>query len=491
MSTVLPESPTTPSSATEVPSARCLINGTWVEGNGPVKETTGPATGTVVTRVTYATFDQVDTAVAAAREAQREWARVPLARRAEIVTAAVMAIEPRAEEICRWISIEMGKTIRESRDEVIADVTIPVSLAAIEDARRFGGTTPPAWNAEYPNRRVQTIYQPVGVTAFISPWNFPVEMIVNCVVSLMVGNACVWKPSEWAPFAPQLLAEAFTSAGLPKGLLNVIYGGPEVGEHLVRHEDVQLVAFIGSTAVGEQIARAAGVKKLLLELGGNGPMVVMDDADVDRAVDAAVGSCFYQAGQVCTAAERILVHEQVHDEFVEKLVERTKALKVGDPLDESTDMGPLSEKRILDKVIRHVEDARAKGATILTGGTHEGQFYAPTVLSGVTPDMEIAYDETFGPVAPVIKIRSAEEALAIANDSEYGLSTAVFTASLKTAFQLAEGLEAGCVNVNAGTNDWELSGPFGGWKKSGIGREVGVDSLRAFSNVKTITFDLT
>ncbi len=206
---------------------------------------------------------------------------------------------------------------------------------------------------------------------------------------------------------------------------------------------------------------------------------------------AALGSCFYQAGQVCTAAERILVHEDVHDEFVEKLVARTKELKVGDPLDESTDMGPLSEKRILDKVVRHVEDARARGATIHTGGTHEGQFYAPTVLSGVTPDMEIAYEETFGPVAPILKVRSAEEALEIANDSEYGLSTAVFTSSLKTAFQVAEGLEAGCVNVNAGTNDWELSGPFGGWKKSGIGREVGVDSLRAFSNVKTITFDLT
>jgi acyl-CoA reductase-like NAD-dependent aldehyde dehydrogenase len=338
---------------------------------------------------------------------------------------------------------------------------------------------------------VQTIYQPVGVTAFISPWNFPVEMIVNCVASLMMGNSCVWKPSEWAPYAPQLLSEAFVSAGLPHGLLNLVYGGPEIGEHLVRHSHVELVAFIGSTAVGEQIAKAAGVKQLLLELGGNGPMIVLDDANVDRAVDAAVGGCFYQAGQVCTAAERILVHESVHDEFVEKLVARAKVLKVGDPLDESTQMGPLSEKRILDKVVRHVEDARVKGATILTGGDHEGQFFEPTVLIGVTPDMEIAYEETFGPVAPILKVRSAEEALEIANDSEFGLSMSVFTASLKTAFDMAEGLQAGSVNVNSGTNDWELSGPFGGWKKSGIGREVGEDSLRAFSNVKTITFDIT
>jgi acyl-CoA reductase-like NAD-dependent aldehyde dehydrogenase len=259
----------------------------------------------------------------------------------------------------------------------------------------------------------------------------------------------------------------------------------------VTHPDVGLIAFIGSTAVGEAIAHAAGVKKLLLELGGNGPLVVLDDADVDRAVDAAVRGCFYMAGQVCTASERILVHEQVHDEFVEKLTSRARALSVGDPLEEGTEVGPLSEKRILDKVVRHVEDARAKGATILTGGTHEGQFFQPTVLSGVTPDMAIAREETFGPVAPVIRVTSAEEALAIANDSPYGLAMGVFTSSLRTAFDMAEGLEAGTVNVNAGTNDWETGAAFGGVKKSGIGREVGDWALREFTTVKTITFDLT
>jgi acyl-CoA reductase-like NAD-dependent aldehyde dehydrogenase len=479
-----------PSTGVDVPAARCLINGSWVEGDGPVKDTISPTGGSVVTRVRYSSPEQVDAAVAAARDAQREWAALPVSRRTQILGAGLDAIEPRVEEICRWISIEMGKTLNEARDEVVG-ITLEASRAILHEARRFAGRMPPAWDSAYPRRRVQVIHQPIGVTAFISPWNFPVEMIGNCIAAMAMGNACVWKPSEWAPFAPQLITEAFISAGLPDGLLNLVYGGPEIGEHLVTREDVRLVAFIGSTLVGEQIAKAAGVKRLLLELGGNGPMVVLEDADLDRAVEAAAIGCFYQAGQVCTAAERILVHESVHDEFAEKLAALARQLKVGNPLDEATEMGPLSEKRILDKVVRHVEDARAKGATILTGGGHDGQFFEPTVLTGVTTDMQIAREETFGPVAPILKISGADEALAIANDSPFGLMMSVFTSSLKAAFDMAEGLEAGAVNVNAGTNDWELGGPFGGWKKSGIGRELGEDTLREFSNVKTITFDLT
>jgi acyl-CoA reductase-like NAD-dependent aldehyde dehydrogenase len=334
-----------------------------------------------------------------------------------------------------------------------------------------------------------TVYEPIGVAGLISPWNFPVDMLVGCVTALVMGNAVVWKPSEWAPLSPQLAAKVFAEAGLPDGVFNLVYGGPEVGEELVTHPGVGVIAFIGSTAVGEQITRAAGVKRLLLELGGNGPMVILDDADVDAAVDAAVESCFYMAGQVCTAAERLIVHEAVHDEFVSKLVERTKALVMGDPLDEATEMGPVSEERIMAKIERHVEDARAQGATIEVGGRRDGMYYEATVLTGVRPGMQIADEETFGPVAPIIKVASAAEALAIANDSPYGLSMAVWTSSLKTAFEMAEGLQAGSVAVNGGTNDWEINGPFGGYKKSGIGRELGEDSLRAFTYAKTISFN--
>jgi acyl-CoA reductase-like NAD-dependent aldehyde dehydrogenase len=473
---------------------RSLIDGMWVDGAGPAKEVRNPANGEVVSTVVFSSPSQIDEAVAAAQRAQREWAKVPMGARARIMHAGLDAIDAGGEEIAVWITKEMGKTIHEAREEVFTDAVVPLSRAAIDDARRFAGKTLPAWSEAYPDRRVQTIHQPIGVTGFISPWNFPAEMLFLCVASMMMGNGCVWKPSEWAPSGPMLTAKIFTeaavAAGMPEGLLNVVWGGPQEGERLVAHNDVKLIAFIGSTAVGEQIHRAAGVKKLLLELGGNGPLIVLDDADLDRAVEAALYDCFYQAGQVCTSGERVLVHEAIHDEFVERVAARAKEIKLGDPLDESTQMGPLSDQRILDKVAAHVEDARAAGATIVTGGTHDGLFYAPTVITGVTTDMRIAKEETFGPVVPIIKISSADEALEIANDSEYGLSMAVFTSSLKTAYMMGEGLEAGAVNVNDGTNSWEHSSPFGGWNKSGIGRELGEAGVREFANVKTLTMTI-
>jgi acyl-CoA reductase-like NAD-dependent aldehyde dehydrogenase len=477
----------------DVPTVHGLIDGTWVKGAGHVKETISPSHGGVVTTCPFFTPDQVDAAVQAAKAAQREWAAVPIAEKARMMHAGIDSIAEHTEEIGRWVSSEMGKTIREAREEILTDITVPCGRGIVEDGLRFHGRViQPAQPDRFPNRRVMVIYQPIGVTGFISPWNFPVEMIINCIASMMVGNTCVWKPSEWAPYGPQMIAKAFLEgAGLPAGVLNLVYGGPETGETLVTHSDVGLISFIGSTATGEKIASAAGVKRLLLELGGNGPLVILDDADVDKAVATAMTDCFYQAGQVCTAGERVLVHEKVHDEFVEKLATKVAELKIGDPLDESTDMGPLSDVRILDKVVRHVEDAKAKGARVVTGGNHDGLLYEPTILTGVTPDMEIAREETFGPVAPVIKVESADEALEIANSLQYGLSMAVFTTSLPTAWKMAEGLEAGQVNVNSGTNDWELNGPFGGWKKSGIGRELGGDeSLRLFANVKTIGMDL-
>lgn len=470
------------STVTEVKS---LVGAAWTRGSGPEKKIRNPATGEVVSSVSFSTTEQIDGAVAAAKHAQREWTKIPVATRASILLRSVDAIEANSEQIAVQTSAEVGKTYAEAREEM--EVTCLVARNLIADARKMGGVTLPSAASEYPNRRVQTTYSPIGVTAFISPWNFPVEMIVNCVASMMMGNACVWKPSEWAPTGPAIATRDLMETGIPPGLLNVVWGGPEEGEHLVAHRHVGLLSFIGSTAVGEQITRSAGVKRLLLELGGNGPLIVLEDADLDRAVETAITDCFYQAGQVCTAGERILVHESIHDEFAERVAAAAKGLKVGDPLDESTDMGPLSDQRILDKVSEHVEDARASGAEILTGGEANGLFYQPTVLVGVTPSMRIAREETFGPVAPIIKVGSAEEALEIANDSPYGLSMGVFTSSLRTAYLMAEGLEAGSVNVNSGTNSWEFFGPFGGFKKSGIGRELWVSE---FANHKTVTFDV-
>jgi acyl-CoA reductase-like NAD-dependent aldehyde dehydrogenase len=334
------------------------------------------------------------------------------------------------------------------------------------------------------------LHEPIGVGAFISPWNFPTEMIFNIAAALAMGNTAIWKPSEACPYAPHLVVEAFTSAGIPPGVVNVVYGAGDVGERLVAHEDVGLIAFIGSTATGQRIAQTAGAKRLLLEMGGNGPLIVMADADLDKAIEGTVLGCFYQAGQVCTASERVLVHTSLEPEFSRRLVAAAQRLVVGDPMDEKTDMGPLSGPAILEKTIRHVEGAVHRGATVQCGGTYDGLYYRPTVLTGVTPDMEIAREETFGPVAPVMTFESPEEALEIANDSPYGLQMAVYTESVNTAWAMVDALESGVVVVNGSTNDWDNNGPFGGVKWSGIGRETGEEALRGFVNTKLVNFIL-
>ncbi len=487
MSTAMPPSGEG-TSPEDVPTATAVIDGVRVDGSGEFINIHSPVDGALVSRVRYSTREEVDAAVASAKAAQVEWAKVPVTERAALLHRAADAIAARGEEIARWVSMENGKTIQESRNEVLVDFTVPLIHQAAEDALRFGGETKPSLIAGAGHRQLVTIHQPIGVAGFISPWNFPTEMILNVAAAVAVGNTAVWKPSESVPYAPALVTEAFNSVGIPAGVLNIIYGPAETGEQLVRHPDVGLIAFIGSTATGEAISRAAGVKRLLLELGGNGPLIVMDDADVDKAVDAAILGCFYMAGQVCTSAERILVQDGVHDEFVDKLVAKVADIKVGHPLDESTDMGPLTSRAILDKTVRHLEDAKAKGAKVLAGGKHEGLYHDPTVIVGVTEEMAIAVEETFGPVAPIIRFTTEEEALKITNASQYGLQSAVFTESLRVAWRMAEGIQAGTVVINGSTNDWDTALPFGGVKQSGIGRELGEHVLREFTNAKSITF---
>jgi len=332
---------------------------------------------------------------------------------------------------------------------------------------------------------------PVGVVAAITPWNFPVDIAgIPIVYGLAVGCTAVWKPSEHAPLCANMFAEVIHDAGFSPGTLNVVHGRGEVGSALVKHPDVASVVFTGSSRTGEQVARDAGLKNRVLELGGNGPQIVLVDADIDKAADAAIVGCFYLAGQCCTAAERILVHESVKDAFVEKLVERTRRLRVGDPLDEATDMGPLCTPEVLERTRAHVADAVEKGARVVYGGGSDGQFHEPTVLDGVTSEMRIAQEETFGPVAPIMTFRTLDEAIAIANETEYGLTAAVFTRSLHDAWRAAEELRHGTVHVNETTNYWDQLAPFGGAKKSGAGRELAGWIIDALTETKQITFDL-
>ena len=466
------------------------IGGEWVPGDGEEIEVRSPATDELLGTVTASSPTQVEAAVRAAAEAFPAWRKVSLLERVELCRTAFAICMERADEIAEQITKEVGKTIRESREEMV-EYTADHFRRASEDVLRHAGSVLPSTQERSNAKRIIVVQEPVGVVAAVTPWNFPVDIAgIPIVYGLAVGCTTVWKPSEQAPLCANMFAEVIHDAGFPPGTLNVVHGRGDVGSALVNHPDVASVVFTGSTKTGEQVARDAALKNRVLELGGNGPQIVLADANVEKAADAAIVGCFYLAGQCCTAAERILVHESVKDEFVVALVERTKALRVGDPLDEETDMGPLCTDEVLARTIEHVEDAVAKGARIVYGGGHEGRFHEPTILDGVTSDMSIAKEETFGPVAPIMTFGDLDEALAVANETDYGLTAAVFTRSLHDAWHAAEELRHGTVHINETTNYWDQLAPFGGAKKSGSGRELAGWIIDALTETKQITFDL-
>jgi len=466
------------------------IGGEWLSGDGEEIEVRSPATDELLGTVTASSPAQVDAAVRAAADAFPAWRKVSLLERVELCRAAFAICMERADEIAEMITKEVGKTIRESREEMV-DYTADHFRRASEDVLRHAGKVLPSTQERSNDKRIVVVQEPVGVVAAVTPWNFPVDIAgIPIVYGLALGCTTVWKPSEQAPLCANMFAEVIHDAGFPPGTLNVVHGRGEVGSALVTHPDVASVVFTGSTRTGEQVARDAALKNRVLELGGNGPQIVLADANLGKAADAAIVGCFYLAGQCCTAAERILVHESVKDQFVEALIERTKALRVGDPLDEETDMGPLCTDEVLARTTEHVEDAVAKGARILYGGAHEGRFHEPTILDGVTSDMSIAKEETFGPVAPIMSFSDLDEALAVANETDYGLTAAVFTRSLHDAWHAAEELRHGTVHINETTNYWDQLAPFGGAKKSGAGRELAGWIIDALTETKQITFDL-
>ena len=467
-----------------------LIGGEWVPGDGEEIEVRNPATDELLGTVNASSATQVEAAVRTAAEAFPTWRKVSLLERVELCRAAFAICMERADEIAEQITKEVGKTIRESREEMV-EYTADHFRRASEDVLRHAGKVLPSTQERSNAKRIIVVQEPVGVIAAVTPWNFPVDIAgIPIVYGLAVGCTVVWKPSEQAPLCANMFAEVIHDAGFPPGTLNVVHGRGDVGSALANHPDVASVVFTGSSKTGEQVARDAALKNRVLELGGNGPQIVLADANIEKAADAAIVGCFYLAGQCCTAAERILVHESVKDEFIAALVERTKVLRVGDPLDDETDMGPLCTDEVLARTIEHVEDAVAKGARIVHGGGHEGRFHEPTILDGVTSDMSIAKEETFGPVAPIMTFGDLDEALAIANETDYGLTAAVFTRSLHDAWHAAEELRHGTVHINETTNYWDQLAPFGGAKKSGAGRELAGWIIDALTETKQITFDL-
>jgi acyl-CoA reductase-like NAD-dependent aldehyde dehydrogenase len=393
--------------------------------------------------------------------------------------------EAHEDEIAELITREEGKPLHESYEET--EYVIESSEDYAHDAIRLFGDVVPS---EFRGRFAYTTREPYGPAAVISPWNFPLEVPGGSIyAAIATANPVVFKPAEETPLTAYHIAEAFAQSSLPDGAFNLVTGGGDTGASLVGDDDIQLVAFTGSTAVGQEIARTAAERnaQCLLEMGGKDPILVLDDADVEHAAESIVVGSNANAGQVCCGTERVIATEGVHDDLVEAVVEKTEELRVGDPFDDETDVGPMVSERIQQKVVDHVDAAVADGAELLTGGDTDGRYYAPAVLDGVSESMEIAREETFGPVTPIVRVGDYEDAIEVANDSRYGLQAAIFTDSLERAHDAANRLQAGGIFVNETNNYWERLLPFGGYNQSGSGGRYGSKwHLEAMTQVKAV-----
>lgn len=476
---------------------RMFVGGAWVDAEGGVVfDAVSPSTGEVVGSVAEGTRGDAQRAIDAANRAAPAWAALSAFERASAMERVAEVIDGRRDQLARTLTLDQGKPLRaEARDEV--DELIVYFEMAAADARRMEGLMPPSVDA---SKRVLAYRVPRGVVSLISPWNWPYTMPAEILApAIAYGNTVVWAPAPSTSICAARLAECLEAAEIPPGVVNMVTGpGPVVGDEIAANRRTQAVGFIGSIATGLTVATRGAGKELLLEMGGNGPLVVMEDADLDSAVAATLTACFLNAGQSCTAGERILVHEDVREEYLALLtVAIDKQIRIGDPFEDATTLGPLNNEATAAKTERHVRDAVDRGAVVMAGGDRAPRlgsdlFYEATVLDRVTDEMEIAREETFGPVAPVSTIRSMDEAIRAVNDSPYGLASAIFTRDLGRGLRFAEAVRAGWVNVNEGTNYWESHLPFGGraGSNSGVGRVGGRFSMDRLTELKTVVLNL-
>jgi acyl-CoA reductase-like NAD-dependent aldehyde dehydrogenase len=476
---------------------KLLIGGEWVDSaSGATFEATSPSTGEVIARVPQGAREDARKAIAAANDAWRDWASRSAFERAAIMRRMAEIVGERRDDLARTLSLDQGKPLRAEANDEVEELIAYFEMASA-DATRIEGLIPPSVDA---GKRVLVYRVPRGVVGVISPWNWPYTMPGELLApALAYGNAVVWVPAPSTSVCAVKLAECIEDAGLPPGVFNMVTGpGPVVGDEIAANPGTHAVGFIGSIATGHRVAERAAGKELLLEMGGNGPLVILEDADLDAAVAGTLTACFLNAGQSCTAGERILIHESVHDEYLRKLrAAIDREIRLGDPFDAATTMGPLNNPPVADKTEQHVADAVDGGAEVVVGGKrapHLGSelFFEATVVDGVTDQMAIAREETFGPVVPVSTIRSEEEAVRIVNGSPYGLLSAVFTRDLRRGLRYAEAVRAGWVNVNEGTNYWESHLPFGGaaGSASGVGRVGGRFSMERLTELKTVVVNL-
>ncbi|MFZ3059120.1 MAG: aldehyde dehydrogenase family protein [Candidatus Methanoperedens sp.] len=461
--------------------------------DGETFDDINPATLELIGKIHKASDEDVKSAVDSAEEAFDSWSSTPAPQRAKILFRAARILEEQKEELSRLLTTEMGKVLKEARGDVQEAIDIAY-YAAGEGRRLLGETTP----SELPDKFAMTVRRPIGVVGLITPWNFPLAIPAwKIMPALISGNTLVLKPASDTPIMAIELVKILTEAGLPKGVLNLVTGGGDtVGSAIVHNKKIRAVSFTGSLETGKWILGEAGkeMKRVSLELGGKNPIIVMDDADLSLAIDGIIWGAFGTTGQRCTAASRVIAHEKILPALLEKLIGRTKKLRLGNGLDENTDVGPVINNSQLQKIAKYVDIGKNEGAKLALGGriVHPlpGYFFEPTIFTDVSPDMRIAQEEIFGPVVSLLTACDLEEAIRIANSVEYGLSSSIYTGNIKNAFKAIEKIEAGITYVNSSTIGAEIHLPFGGVKSTGNGtREAGTTAIEEFTEIKTVYID--
>jgi aldehyde dehydrogenase (NAD+) len=473
------------------------VGGQWVDAaSGETFESLSPVTGETLGTFPKSGPEDVDRAVAAARAAWEEWRLVPAPERANVLYRFVNVLAEQKAELTDLMTREMGKVKAEAGGDVQEAIDMSLYMAG-EGRRMFGQTTP----SELRDKFMMSVRMPIGVVGAITPWNFPIAIPAwKLAPALVCGNTIVFKPAEDTPLLAERFVELLDAAGVPKGVVNIVHGfGETAGQRLVEHPDVPVITFTGSRETGVAVTKAAAdnLKHVHLELGGKNAIIVLDDADLDLAVEGIVWSAFGTTGQRCTAASRVIAHERVYDELQSRLVAAAERMRLGPGWEDDTDVGPVINREALDKIHSYTKIGQDEGARLLTGGEiasgdglEKGFFYRPTVFADVDPQMRIAQEEIFGPTTALIKVRDLDEAIRVSNGIEYGLSSSIFTRDVNKAFRAMRDLAAGITYVNAGTTGAEVHLPFGGTKNTGNGhREAGQAALDVFTEWKSIYVD--
>lgn len=475
------------------------IGGKWVEGSaGRTFDSRNPATGELLGVLTVSSPEDVNTAVEAAEKAFKSWRLVPAPRRGEILFKAAQALMDRKEDLARLMTQEMGKVLNEARGDVQEAIDMTFYMAG-EGRRLLGEVTP----SELPNKFAMAVRDPIGVVGAITPWNFPIAIPSwKLMPAVIAGNTVVFKPASDTPLLAIELVKILEEAGLPQGVVNVVLGpGGSVGEAIIDHPGVKLISFTGSTAAGQQVSvRAAQtLKRVSLEMGGKNAIIVMDDADLNLATEGILWSAFGTTGQRCTAASRVIVHRDALSDLQDRLVARIERFRLGNGLEESTDIGPVVNKSQLERIHKLVTEGREGGSEMLTGGEiatdgdlSKGNFYKPTLFTNVKWNDMLAQEEIFGPVTALIPVDSLEEAIEVNNNTKYGLSSSIYTRDVNNAFRAMRDITTGIIYVNAGTIGAEIQLPFGGTRGTGNGhREAGQAGLDVFTEWKTLYIDFS